>query len=167
MRIRNTTQEDLPAAMEIYAYARMQMKRNGNPNQWGDSRPTLETIEKDIRNNTSFLIFDERICGIFSFIIGEDPTYAVIEDGTWLNDKPYGVIHRLASNGRRKGIMDEVLAYCESQIDNIRIDTHRDNKIMQHLLERHGYTRCGTIYVEDGTPRIAYQKECNRGGGSV
>jgi hypothetical protein len=159
MKIRYTTKEDLPAAMEIYAYAREQMKRNGNPNQWGDSRPTVETIAKDIQRNVSFLIFDEdEICGIFTFITGEDPTYAVIEDGQWLNDEPYGVIHRIASNGRRKGIMDAALAYCESRIGNIRIDTHRDNRIMQHLLEKHAYVRCGTIYVDDGTPRIAYQK---------
>ena len=27
-----------------------------------------------------------------------------------------------------------------------------------HLLEKNGFTRCGIIHVEDGTPRIAYQK---------
>ena len=32
------------------------------------------------------------------------------------------------------------------------------NKIMQHLLEENGFTKCGIIHVEDGTPRIAYQK---------
>ena len=29
---------------------------------------------------------------------------------------------------------------------------------MQHILNKHNYTKCGTIYVDDGTPRIAYQK---------
>ena len=33
-----------------------------------------------------------------------------------------------------------------------------DNQIMQHLLEKNGFTRCGIIHVADGTPRIAYQK---------
>ena len=27
-----------------------------------------------------------------------------------------------------------------------------------HLLESEGFTRCGIIHVEDGTPRIAYQR---------
>jgi RimJ/RimL family protein N-acetyltransferase len=45
-----------------------------------------------------------------------------------------------------------------AQIPNIRIDTHRDNAIMQHLLEKNGFVKCGIIYVEDGSPRIAYQK---------
>lgn len=40
---------------------------------------------------------------------------------------------------------------------NIRIDTHADNKTMQHLIEADGFTRCGIIYIADGTPRIAYQ----------
>jgi hypothetical protein len=159
MTIRHTTLNDLEEVMGIYAYARLQMKKNGNPNQWGDSRPAKETIENDIKGHNSFLITnDNGICGVFTFIIGIDPTYAVIENGQWLNDKPYGVIHRIASSGRCGGIMDFALNYCEAQIDNIRIDTYKDNAIMQHILERHSYIKCGTIYVEDKTARLAYQK---------
>jgi hypothetical protein len=159
MNIRYTTIHDLEMVMSIYAYARIQMKKNGNPNQWGNSRPTVEAIKTDIEKHNSFLITEEdEICGVFAFIVGKDPTYAIIENGDWLNDAPYGVIHRIASNGRCHGIMDLALHYCESQIGNIRIDTHKDNVIMQHILESHHYTKCGTIYADDGTPRIAYQK---------
>jgi hypothetical protein len=157
VNIRYTTTQDLEKVMTIYAYARIQMKKNGNPNQWGDFRPSVQTIKTDINRHNSFLITeDDEICGVFTFMIGKDPTYAIIENGNWLNDEPYGVIHRIASNGRCNGIMDFVLNYCESH--NIRIDTHKDNTIMQHILESHHYTKCGTIYVDDGTPRIAYQK---------
>ena len=45
-----------------------------------------------------------------------------------------------------------------NKCDNLRIDTHKDNKIMINLIEKAGFERCGTIYVDDGTPRIAYQK---------
>jgi hypothetical protein len=160
MNIRYTTAQDLEKVMNIYAYARAQMKKNGNPNQWGDSRPSVETVKADINRRNSFLVTEaDEICGVFAFIIGKDPTYAVIEDGHWLNDAPYGVIHRVASSGRCSGIMDFVLNYCEALTSNIRIDTHRDNIIMQHILESHHYTKCGTIYTDDGTPRIAYQKE--------
>jgi len=27
----------------------------------------------------------------------------------------------------------------------------------QHLLAKYGFCRCGTIYLENGSPRIAYQ----------
>jgi hypothetical protein len=159
VNLRYTTAQDLETVMKIYAYARIQMKKNGNPNQWGNSRPSVEAIKAEINRHHSFLITEEdEIYGVFAFTIGKDPTYAIIENGTWLNDEPYGVIHRIASNGRRNGIMDFVLHYCESQIDNIRIDTHKDNTIMQHILESHHYIQCGTIYADDGTPRIAYQK---------
>ena len=40
---------------------------------------------------------------------------------------------------------------------NIRVDTHRDNKVMQHILTKQGFQRCGIIYVKNGTERIAYQ----------
>jgi hypothetical protein len=162
MTIRHTTLNDLDKVMNIYAYARLQMKKNGNPNQWGDYRPSKETIENDIKNHNSFLITEgNEIYGVFTFIIGNDPTYSIIENGQWLNDNPYGVIHRIASNGRCKGIMDFALNYCEAQINNIRIDTHKDNAIMQHILEIHNYTKCGTIYADDNTPRLAYQKIIN------
>ena len=38
------------------------------------------------------------------------------------------------------------------------IDTHRDNKIMQHNILKHGFTYCGIIYLLSGDERLAYQK---------
>ena len=39
------------------------------------------------------------------------------------------------------------------------MDTHTDNVIMQNLLEKMGFKRCGIIYVvEDNYPRYAYEK---------
>ena len=112
------------------------------------------------KNNNSYVVEEnERICGVFSFIIGEEPTYKTIIEGNWKNTNTYGTIHRVASDGTVRGILNECLKYCESKISNIRIDTHNDNLIMQHLLEKNGFERCGIIFVEDGTPRIAYQKE--------
>lgn len=158
MQIRKSEFEDLDTILEIYEYARKQMKENGNPTQWGDNRPSEETIEKDIQNGVSYCVEeDTNLVGVFAFIIGEEPTYSKIE-GAWLNNETYGTIHRVASNGKKKGILQECLRFCENKISNIRIDTHHDNKIMQHLLEKNNYQKCGTIYVEDGTPRIAYQK---------
>lgn len=159
--IRHTTPEDLPKILEIYAYAREFMRRNGNPNQWGDDRPLLSAIERDIENRNSYLVTDEtgEICGIFAFLIGNDPTYEIIEEGQWLNDAPYGVIHRIAGNGKRGGILEETLAFCKQYVGDLRIDTHEDNRVMQHLLEKNGFTKCGIIYTDNGTPRLAYQKE--------
>ena len=90
-------------------------------------------------------------------IPGEDPTYRVIQ-GAWLNDLPYCAVHRVASRGEVKGVATQVLEWCMDRCGNIRIDTHDDNLPMQHVLEKNGFIRCGRIWNEDGSPRIAYQK---------
>ncbi len=41
---------------------------------------------------------------------------------------------------------------------NLRIDTHLKNLPMQRSLKKAGFTRCGTIFTRDGTPREAYWK---------
>ena len=163
MKIRNTKLEDLDKVLKIYEHARKFMKLNGNPNQWKDSEPSLDLIINDIKNNNSYIIEkDNNIVGVFSFIIGKDDSYNYIKDGMWLNDEEYGTIHRIASNGSVKGIFESCLKYCESIIDNIRIDTHHNNFIMQYLIEKNGFTKCGIIFVRDGSPRIAYQRKVDK-----
>lgn len=159
MTIRTTRPDDLKQILQIYAYARAQMRQNGNPTQWGDDRPSVSLLRADIRKGQSHVMEkDGQICAVFTFVPGEDPTYQTIEQGHWLDDAPYGTIHRIAGNGTAKGVFRQCLEYCMSQIPNIRIDTHRDNAVMRHLLEKNGFVPCGIIYVEDGSPRIAYQK---------
>ncbi len=157
--ITSATVTDLPEILNIYKHARTFMAQNGNNTQWADGYPHRELLLKDIQKRQLYLCCDAHaVYGVFAFIIGEDTTYAHIEDGSWLADAPYGTIHRIAANGVKKGVFAEVLAYCERKIPHLRIDTHRNNHIMQHLIEKHGFRRCGTIYISDGSPRIAYEK---------
>lgn len=159
MKIRKAEPEDLNAILPIYAYARERMRLSGNPSQWGEDYPPLEMVQNDIANGHSYLVTEaDEIVGVFVFMIGEDPTYQRIDNGAWLNDDVYGTIHRVAGNKNARGIMRMCLSFCEAKVANIRIDTHECNRIMQHVLERSGYKRCGQIYTADGSPRIAYQK---------
>lgn len=163
MEIRKSTEKDFAAIMEIYAYARNFMAEHGNPNQWGPTNwPPEELIHSDIAAENSYVcISDGKIVGTFYFIYGKDidPTYAVIEDGAWLDDGPYGVIHRLAGNGSVKGIGETCLEWAVEQCGHIRVDTHGDNTVVQNLLKKLGFTHCGTIYVEeDDYPRLAFEK---------
>ena len=159
MTIRPTTYADLDALMAIFAHARAQMAADGNPTQWGDGYPTREQLENDIQRGVSYVIEHKGVpCATFVFIIGDDPTYAYIEDGQWLDEThPYGTIHRIASNGQRRGIFRTVLDWCSAQCSNIRIDTHQANARMIHLIEQAQFTRCGIIYTRDNSPRMAYQ----------
>lgn len=158
MNIRLSTPADLDALLDIYAAARATMKRTGNPTQWGDHWPPVDVIAEDIASGIGYLVEqDGRPCAAFALIHGDDPTYQEIADGQWRNDAPYATIHRLAADGTAHGVFADCVQFCKQQADNLRADTHPDNHIMQHLLEKFGFVRCGLIATHDGTPRIAYQ----------
>lgn len=159
LEIRKSTYDDLNRIAEIFTYARKQMVLNGNPSQWRNDRPSMELVKKDIDVSNSYVVLNEgKIVATFAFIVGVEPTYLDI-DGKWLDDDPYGTIHRIASDGSVKGVFDQVIDYVSKRDVDIRIDTHKDNKIMRHLIEKNGFVYCGIIIVDDGTPRLAYQKK--------
>lgn len=152
--------------MPIFDKARLYMRKNGNLQQWINGYPDRQTILYDISKGNFYIIVDENneITGCFSFIIGDDPTYAFIEGGEWPNNHPYGTIHRIASTGNHRGILETAVNFGFSKIADIRIDTHRDNQSMLNALERLGFRHCGTIYCHGGTqPRLAFhkRKECS------
>ena len=158
MVVRRAEPGDLPRLMEIYRIAQDYMIRSGNPTQWARVYPEEELVRRDIEQGISYVVCEEgRPCGVFALMAGEDPTYRYIEDGAWLNDEPYLTIHRVASDGTVHGVFTCVANHCKTLAPNLRIDTHHKNLTMQHQIERNGFVRCGTIYVLDGSPRIAYQ----------
>lgn len=161
MLIRKSHIQDLPSIMEAYARARRFMHETGNPNQWINGYPPEEQAIKEIQQGDNYVCLneDETFAGTFFFRVGDDPTYATIYNGQWLDDHPYGVVHRMASNGNTKGVADFCLQWCFRQHPNIRVDTHPDNRVMRHILEKNGYQYCGIIYVANGTERLAFQKK--------
>ena len=159
MNVRKSILSDLPRIMEIYREAREIMISCGNIHQWPLGYPYESKIKGDIDNGHSYVIEDEGdIVGVFTFIIGKDPTYGYIE-GSWIEDtKPYGTIHSLGSLKRSHNVARTCFEWCWQQIDNLRVDTHEENVIMRHCVEKFGFQYCGTIYLENGSPRRAYQK---------
>ena len=117
-----------------------------------------------VPNEGSFVIssgaeggVEKSLVAYFALLPSPEPTYDYI-DGAWLTDEPYGVIHRMASYPDVHGIFSAVIDYAAARHGHLRIDTHRDNRIMQHLIEKHGFTYCGIIWLEDGTERLAYER---------
>lgn len=158
--IRRSTARDIDRIMELYDMAKSYMRKQGNFDQWSGEYPDRDTILNDISHWSHYLAEDDdgNILMAFSFILGNDPTYKVIENGKWLNDKPYGTIHRIASSGRQSGMLKKCVDFCKEIIDNIRIDTHSENSPMLNALHYMKFTFCGIIYTNDGSPRLAFQK---------
>lgn len=160
LTIRKSRLGDVPLLLQLANDAKLIMRQSGNPSQWGDDYPSAEVFENDINHDCSYLVEDGlSAVGTFAFIPSPEPTYANIYNGSWIEDtQPYFVVHRIASTPVSHGVMKAILDFCFSKINNIRIDTHRDNVIMQHLLSKHGFTYCGIIYLANGDERLAYQK---------
>ena len=159
MTIRLATYDDIPAIMPVIDAAREMMHASGNVNQWINGYPSKEVIHADIDREGGFVVTDdERIVAYFAFLPAPEPTYEKIYDGAWLNDEPYYVIHRLASWPDVHGVWYSVLEWAFERTRTLRVDTHRDNHIMQHNILKHGFTYCGIIYLLSGDERLAYQK---------
>lgn len=159
MKIRKAVMGEIDLLMEKYRDARRFMREHGNPDQWGNNYPPRKIVEKDVQEGNCYVCEEEgRIVGVFYYRKGKDADYAVIEEGQWLSDAPYGVVHRIVSDGTVKGTASFCLSWAFGQCGNLRIDTHRDNKVMQKLLRKNGFSYCGLIHIEDGSERLAYQK---------
>ena len=160
MNISKARAGDIEVIMDVFDAARRFMRRTGNDKQWVGGYPSKELILDNIQDGGFYVCLsdEQQIVGVFYFKIENDPTYNKIYDGEWLNNKPYGVVHRIASSGVCKGIASFCLQWCFEKCGNIKVDTHRDNTVMQNILRKNGYRQCGIIYLTNGAERIAFQK---------
>ena len=151
---------DGDSILEIFSAAKAIMRAAGNANQWADGYPSLDVVRSDIEKGGAFVVVDDgTIVAYFAFIASPEPTYARIYNGNWIDDAaPYYVVHRIASRRGAHHVFADMLDYCFAHCDNLRIDTHRDNTIMQHNLDKHGFAYCGIIYLASGDERLAYQR---------
>ena len=163
MEIRKANISDFESILKIYEKARQYMIKNGNPNQWGKNNwPPENLVKKDIEDGKSYVCVDnDNIVAVFYYDYGYkiEPTYNIIDDGAWIGDDNYGVVHRIATDGSVKGAGTFCINYAFNLCKHLRIDTHEDNISMQKLLEKNKFVKCGTIYVGvDKSPRIAFEK---------
>lgn len=159
LTVRQAREADLLEIMAVLEAAKGIMRASGNTGQWVNGYPSEEVVLEDIAGGCGYVVLaDGRLSGYFAFIPSPEPTYAEIFDGAWLDDTlPYHVVHRIGSYPEVHGVFRAVLDWCFGRDPNIRIDTHEDNRIMQHCILRYGFRYCGIIYLESGDPRLAYQ----------
>ena len=159
MLIRKTEPKDLLQISEIYERAKRFMRESGNPTQWDDGKPNINTAREDMERCVGYVAEEDgEVLAVFMFSVGEDEIYRNIYEGAWLNAEPYAVIHRIAVKEQGKGLIGYCIDECFKICPNLKIDTHRNNLPMQKALLKRGFKYCGIIYLENGDERLAYQK---------
>jgi ribosomal protein S18 acetylase RimI-like enzyme len=167
MKIQLTTLKEVPIILEIIEDAKTYLASQ-NIDQWQNGYPNAAQIENDILNGESFVVINDenQVMATSMFSTNKEPTYKIIE-GNWIinEDEIYGVIHRMAikKEFRKFGLatllFDEFhLQLVEKNIKSLKIDTHEDNRGMQSLIKKLGYTYCGIIYTNYGDKRLAFEK---------
>lgn len=154
MVFRKAKPEDVPEMLEIVSSAVAYLKSCG-VNQWQDGYPNEEILRSDIEKGVSYVIEDDgAVAATVAVTFEPEKVYGDIE-GKWLNDEPYGVVHRSAVSNKFRGkgygkmLFAEAERLClERGIRNVRVDTHRDNMTMQAVLKSRGFKYCGTVVVE-------------------
>lgn len=165
MEIRLSKETDVERIMEIIREAQKTMAARGI-DQWQNGYPNADTIQTDLLQGISYVLIERGeivATAAISFLL--ESTYEKIYEGQWLFEKPYVVVHRLAvdETGKGKGyaaiLLKEAEKMCKQKgVTSFKIDTHKDNFPMQRLLEKQGFSYCGIIYLQEGSPRLAYEK---------
>lgn len=159
---------DLPLIMQWMAQAKQHLKDQGI-DQWQDGYPNTESITQDIVAQKGFLAIlqTEQAAEAFGYLCIDfdgEPAYDTLVGGEWHTGTPYAVVHRITISDTHKGhgLADRLFSladdYCTAhQMQYFRIDTSPENLKMRHLLEKNGFTACGTVFYDSGE-RIAYDK---------
>ena len=162
--IRLASEKDVKSILEIIKDAKAFLKEN-NVNQWQDNYPNEDTIINDINKKQLYVYEEKEVLAFIAIIEGIEETYNIIYDGKWLNDDSYLTIHRIAvkKEARHCNIASKLFMYAieyanKRNIKSIRVDTHKDNIVMQKLILKHDFKKCGYIYLKDHSPRLAYER---------
>lgn len=165
MEFRQAKISDLDQIVEIIELSKKYLKET-KVDQWQDGYPSKEDLRRDIESGNSYVLTnkDEIVATTVISLEGES-TYNSIFNGEWITNDEYIVMHRVAVHDKYKGkgIFKELIKGAESLalnkgISSIKIDTHRDNISMQRAVVKNNFKRCGIIYLEDGSERIAFEK---------
>ena len=170
---RPTEDADIPAMLAITKQAQSYLRRN-KVDQWQDGYPNEAAFRIDMERGESYVLtYGNQVAGFFTLSSHPDACYDEITDGKWSSDEPYCVLHRCAIDAqfRGSGLSDCMVEFVEALCRQhgrtvLRVDTHRKNKAMQSMLDRHGFQFRGNVLVRIGEGhdprRKAYEKVLRR-----
>ncbi|XUB56734.1 hypothetical protein IGJ02_000972 [Enterococcus sp. DIV0724b] len=165
--LRKAAPTDLTKIMDVIRAARQFLHAHTIPQWQNGEGPDEKQLIQDIATQQCYvLIVDQEIAGLGIISSDIEEPYEQIKNGHWQQaSKDYVVIHRVAIDpvyhGKGLALLLMNLLITTARLNNqfdIRIDTHPDNKPMQHLIKKAGFHYQGelSLPVADGQ-RFAYQ----------
>lgn len=166
MRVRPAKADDIDDIMSCVKRVQKEYFEAKSIPQWQDGYPGRKLLLEDLKAGRLFVMYmGECLVGFSVVDFGGDHCYDAVEDGAWKLDGDYAVIHRFAINpdwqsmGMGSILMNLADKLCEAKgVKDIRADTHELNESMQKLLKKCGFEHIGKIYLDDGAPRLAFEK---------
>jgi len=163
---RLTQNDDILEIMTIIDGGKAYLKSQ-NVNQWQNGVPNEGMIVEDVKAGYGYVMenIHNEIVATASLSFDGEPWYEDIQGGNWLSTGPFLVIHRMAVREDVRGttVASDYLALVQQLaksrgVNSIKIDTHPENIPMQKLLEKNGYTYCGTVILGKEGVRYGYEK---------
>lgn len=164
LQLRKAQLDDLDCIGRLFDEARQYMAAQGNTVQWVDGRPNAETVRPDVEKGLGTVVVvpaaentPEKIVGFF-VLSDNEPAYEQIH-GLWAFQEPYVVLHRFAATPNYK-VGNFVLSYLQQHYTYIRLDTHRKNLTMKHLMSKFNFRYVGDVdynYAPHDGIRICFE----------
>jgi ribosomal protein S18 acetylase RimI-like enzyme len=164
MRLRQATENDLPALTELVRRVVPLMRASGNL-QWDENYPNETVLRRDINLDQLWIAeVDGSIAGVAAVTMDQEHDYAQVG---WDIEEPAIVVHRLAVDPAFRGLgaagalmqkAEEVAI--ERSITVLRVDTNTQNEATQRLFPKLGYQLAGEISLafRPGLRFLCYEK---------
>lgn len=162
MRLELINEVEVQVAFNIIEKAKVFLKEN-KIDQWQNGYPNIEGVYSDYKNQTGYLMKDdkENCIAYVSISLEKDLPYEASNE--WKCNNTYSSAHRVVidtdyhGKGYAKDLFRLILEKSkELGVHCVRIDTHPDNKAMIHVIEKSGFIRRGNVMVSDGL-RYAFE----------
>lgn len=163
VQLRKATYHEISIIMNIIEQGKQHLKEQGI-DQWQDGYPNSETIREDIDKGVGYcIVSQDQVAGYICISFEKEKDYEQI-DGKWHSEQSYLVVHRLVMSDTFRGshMTKDIFSFIENVgfqngYFSVRIDTHEDNKKMQYVLRKYGFSYCGIVFV-NRAKRLAYDK---------
>lgn len=163
MNYRQANINDIDNVMIVVEDARAYLKEQGN-GQWQFGYPSRDDFINDINNKNLYVIEEDGLIVACCAITGYEEAYMHMYEGGWLTDYEYTVMHRVAvkKEYRGKGYGSKLFEVFievskERGIHSLRIDTHENNKLLRHLMEKFNFKYCGKAILPPDKDRVMYE----------